>query len=330
MKAILCNNPGSDLSSVTVTEADRPEVKMGEVLVRVTSVSLNPVDWKLCIGVAPWWEGSHIVGLDAAGVVEAVGDGVPANWIGKRVAWHHNLGRPAGVFAEYATTPAHVLAEIPDGVDDASAAALPCAGLTAFQGLVRKCRISDKDVALIQGASGGTGGFAVQIAKAKGAEVIALARPPSFARVQDLGADYILDYNSSDLADQVRAIAPDGVDIFYEVVRAEDAGDIFRHIRFNGHFATTDPLPDISNVAPYAHALSIHEIALGGAYGANDLRTQRDFSTMLSEMMQMVLAGTLDPMIEASISFEEIPVYLQHLMDRKVQGKIVATLGEVT
>lgn len=318
------------MSSLQLVEAGRPLAGPGEALVRVTKVSLNPVDWKLCTGVAPWWEGAHIVGLDAAGVVQAVGEKVSPDWIGKRVAWHHNLGRQAGVFADFVTTPAHVLAEIPPGVSDEAAAALPCAGLTAYQALVRKCRIAKGDVALIQGASGGTGGFAVQIAKIEGAMVIAMARPQSFDRVKRLGADHVLDYASPELASQVREIAPDGVDVFFEVVKAQNVNENFRHIRFNGQFATTDPLPDLSGVDAYSYALSIHEIALGGAYGANDIRTQRDFPKMLSEMMVHVASGKLDPMITAEISFAEIPEYLQRLKDRKVEGKIIATVGETS
>lgn len=330
MKAILCHKPGSSLSSVIATEAVRPVPAPGEVLIRVNAVSLNPVDWKLCLGVAPWWDGPHIVGVDAAGIVEAVGGDVSAQWVGKRVAWHHNLGRSAGVFADYVTTPAHVLAQIPEGVSDAAAAALPCAGMTAYQALDRKCRISEGDICLIQGASGGAGGFAVQIAKAKGATVIALAQEHAFERVAGLGADHLLDYTHPDLASQVRAIAQDGVDVFFEVIKAQDVNENFRHIRFNGQFVTTDPLPDLSNVEAYAYGLSIHEVALGGAYAAGDLRSQTELGTMLSELMAMVASGQIDPMIETTCGFAEIPTYLRHLMDRKVDGKIVAIIGGKT
>lgn len=241
-----------------------------------------------------------------------------------------NLGRSAGVFADYVTTPAHVLAQIPEGVSDAAAAALPCAGMTAYQALDRKCRISEGDICLIQGVSGGAGGFAVQIAKAKGATVIALAQEHAFERVAGLGADHLLDYTHPDLASQVRAIAQDGVDVFFEVIKAQDVNENFRHIRFNGQFVTTDPLPDLSNVEAYAYGLSIHEVALGGAYAAGDLRSQTELGTMLSELMAMVASGQIDPMIETTCGFAEIPTYLRHLMDRKVDGKIVAIIGGKT
>lgn len=325
MRAIICTKPGSDLSSVVATQVDRPDPGPGEVLIRVKAVSLNPVDWKLCTGVAPWWSGPNIVGLDAAGVIEALGPDVTGLKPGQRVVWHHDLNRQ-GVFADYVVAPAHVLAPITHDIRDETAAALPCAGLTAWQGLIRKVRLRAGETVLVQGASGGTGGFAVQIAKAMGARVIALARPERQARVRALGADEVLDYRASDLHAQVRALAPDGVDVMYEVVKAVDANESLRHLRYNGQLATTDPLPEMSQVPAYTYAASIHEVALGGAYAAGDLRTQADFATMLTEMMELVAQGRIDPMIEARIGFEEIPEYLGRLERREIEGKIIAHL----
>jgi NADPH:quinone reductase-like Zn-dependent oxidoreductase len=323
MRAILCPNPGGPLSETRLADCPLPEPGPGEVRVRMRAVSLNPVDWKLCTGVAPWWQGPTIVGLDGAGEVEALGPDVTGLAPGDRVVWHHDLGRQ-GVFADYAIAPAHVLAPIPEGVSFAAAAALPCAGLTAYQGLVRKARLIAGETVLVQGASGGTGGFAVQIARALGARVIGLARPKDHARVRGLGAAHVLDYTAADLAEQLRALAPEGVDLMYEVVKPADATESFRHIRYNGQFVTTDPLPDLSQVPPYTYALSMHEVALGGAYGAGDRRTQADFATMLGALLQMVQAGSLDPMIEARIGFDAIPEYLGKLRARAVAGKIVA------
>ncbi|MCY4166897.1 MAG: alcohol dehydrogenase catalytic domain-containing protein [Rhodobacter sp.] len=98
MRAILCSKPQDDLSTTRLTEVDVKEPGPGEALVRVEAVSLNPVDWKLCAGVAPWWNEPHIVGLDAAGVIEAMGTEVTGWSVGERVVWHGNLGRD-GVFA---------------------------------------------------------------------------------------------------------------------------------------------------------------------------------------------------------------------------------------
>lgn len=328
MKAVLCSAPDPDLATTALAEVPVPEPAGGELLVRVHAASLNPVDWKLAAGIAPWWHEPHIVGLDAAGVVAAVADGVAGFEVGDRVVWHGNLDRQ-GVFAEYATVEAHVVSRVPDAVSFRSAAALPCAGYTAFQGLMRKARLQADDVVVVQGASGGVGGFAVQLASAVGARVIALARPEQADRITRLGADHVLDYRATDLAEHVRALTPDGAgaDIMLEVVRPDDARRSLDLLRYNGQLVCIDPLPDLSRVPPYTYAASIHEVALGGAYAANHLPTQRDFAAIGDELLGLLVAGRLDPMIEQVIGIDEIPTCLQRLRNREVDGKIVAQIS---
>lgn len=326
MRAILCTKPTDDLSTTALTDVDVPDPDAGEVRIKVNAVSLNPVDWKLCAGVAPWWSEPHIVGLDAAGVVDATGEGVNDWSPGDRVVWHGNLNRQ-GVFAEYATTPAHVLSRIPDDIEDTHAAALPCAGYTAFQGLVRKARIGAGDVAVIQGATGGAGGFGIQIAKARGAHVIALVRKEEAEWARRLGADDVLDYRDPDLPARVRAVnGGEGADIIFEVANPGDARKSLDLLRYNGQLVTIDPLPDLSETPAYTYAASIHEVALGGAYAQGHLPTQRDFAVIGDEMLQMMREGQLDPMITETMALEDIPDALKRLRARQVKGKLVAVL----
>lgn len=326
MRAIFCTEPTDDLSTTMLTDVAVPQPEAGEVRVKVNAVSLNPVDWKLCAGVAPWWDEPHVVGLDAAGVIDAIGDGVEG-WVpGERVVWHGNLNRQ-GVFAEYATTPAHVLSRLPDDIEDTHAAAIPCAGFTAFQGLVRKARIGAGDVAVIQGATGGAGGFGIQIAKARGARVIALAREEEFDWARRLGADEVLDYRVADLPARVRAVnGGEGADIMFEVANPGDARKSLDLLRYNGQLVTIDPLPDLSKTPAYTYAASIHEVALGGAYGHGHLPTQCDFAVMGDEMLAMLRNGQLDPMITETMALEDIPDALKRLRMRQVKGKLVAVL----
>ncbi|MCF1711119.1 zinc-binding dehydrogenase [Tabrizicola sp. J26] len=327
MKAILCTIPKDDLSTTSLAEVQVPVPAAGEVRVKVAAASLNPVDWKLCAGVAPWWSEPHVVGLDAAGTIDAIGEGVTGWMIGDRVVWHGNLNRQ-GVFADYATTVAHVLTRVPEAVPFEAAAAIPCAGLTAFQALVRKIRLSADQTIVIQGASGGVGGFAVQIARRIGARVIALARPEKAERVVALGADVVLDYRDPDLALKVRA-ANDGfgADAMLEVSNPRDARKSLSLLRYNGHLACIDPLADLSQTPPYTYAASIHEVALGGAYGAGDLRTQRDFAAMGEVLVGWLADGTLDPMIEHRIGLSEVPEYLARLRRREFDGKAVVRIS---
>lgn len=323
MRAIVCSKPADDLSTTTLTDVPAPRPEAGEVRVKLHAASLNPVDWKLCAGIAPWWNEPHVVGLDGAGEIDALGDGVSGWNVGDRVVWHGDLNRQ-GVFAEFATTRAHVLSRIPDNVDFRAAATLPCAGLTAYQALVRKIGIQAGQTIVIQGASGGVGGFAIQIARNLGARVIALARPEKFARARELGAEIVLDYHSESLADQVRSNNDgEGADAMLEVVHPDDARKSLDLLRYNGHLATIDPLPDLSKTPAYTYGASFHEVALGGAYGAGDLRTQRDFSAMGDQLLQWLSDGLLDPMIETEISLENVPETLARLRRREFDGKAV-------
>lgn len=327
MRAILCTKPKDDLSTTGLAEVAVPEPGPGEVRVRVMAASLNPVDWKLCSGVASWWTEPHVVGLDASGVIDKLGEGVTGWKPGDRVVWHGNLRRQ-GVFAEYATSVAHVLTRVPESVSWEAAAALPCAGLTAYQAVVRKIRLHAGQTIVVQGATGGVGGFAVQIAHRIGAKVIALARPEKADRARALGADVVLDYRASDLAAQVRAANGGlGADAMLEVANPRDARKSLALLEYNCHLACIDPLPDLSQTPAYTYAASIHEVALGGAYGAGDLRTQRDFAVMGDALVGMVAANTLDPMIETQITLEQVPEYLARLRNRAFDGKAVVRIG---
>lgn len=327
MRAILCTQPKDDLSTTGLADVPVPDPGPGEVRIKVMAASLNPVDWKLCSGVAPWWTEPHVVGLDASGVVDKLGEGVTGWAVGDRVVWHGNLRRQ-GVFAEYATTVAHVLTRLPETVSWEAAAALPCAGLTAYQAVVRKIRLQPGQTIVVQGATGGVGGFAVQIAHWIGAKVIALARPEKANRARALGADVVLDYRAPDLAAQVRAANGGlGADAMLEVANPRDARKSLSLLEYNGHLACIDPLPDLSQTPAYTYAASIHEVALGGAYGAGDLRTQRDFAVMGEALVGMVADGTLNPMIEALITLDQVPDYLARLRNRAFDGKAIIRIG---
>ena len=124
MQTITVTALTTDLSAVRLVDAERRLPGPGEVGVRVEAAALNPVDWKLASGVFPGLELPHILGLDAAGIVEAVGEGVTTIGLGERVVWHGDLRRP-GVFAKHSIAPAHVVARVPSDVDPLAAAAVP-------------------------------------------------------------------------------------------------------------------------------------------------------------------------------------------------------------
>lgn len=330
MWAVVCDVPDEKMNGVTLRQIPRPQPAKGQVRVRVEAASLNPVDWKLATGFAPWWHGTgaHVVGLDGAGVIDSVGPDVTEWSVGDRVSWHSDLNRQ-GVLAEFSLVDSHVLSRLPDDIAATSAAALPCAGLTAYQALVRKARVEAGQTVLVQGASGAVGGFAIQIAKAKGATVIALARKDQEPRVRSLGADHVLDRHATDLKEQVRALTGGyGADIMLEVANPGDARQSLDLIRYNGHLLCIDPMPVLSQVPPYTYAASIHEVALGGAYAAGHLPTQRDFAVMGDAMLALLQQKKLDPMIEQIIPLESAVDALKTMRERSAAGKIVVRIGD--
>jgi NADPH:quinone reductase-like Zn-dependent oxidoreductase len=187
-----------------LTEVPRPDPAPTEVLVRVTAAGVNPVDWKTRARGAFLGQPPFTVGWDVAGVVEAVGLGVARFEAGDRVFGMPRFPREAAAYAEYVTSPSCQLARIPDRLADVESAALPLAGLTAWQALVETAEVRPGDRVLILAAAGGVGHLAVQIAKALGAYVIGTARSEKHAFLTELGADETIDYTSEAVGTRVR------------------------------------------------------------------------------------------------------------------------------
>jgi NADPH:quinone reductase-like Zn-dependent oxidoreductase len=323
MKALVLDKPGSP-KTLRPAEVPRPEPAEGEVRVRVRAVGLNPVDYKLAASGFPGWSYPFILGLDVAGTVEAVGPDV-AEWEeGDRIYYHGNSLKPGG-YAQYAIAPSHVLSWIPEGLSFAQAAALPCAGFTAYQALHRKLHIQGSRSILIHGGAGGVGGFAVQLARAAGLKVIATCSSHNFKFVQRLGADELIDYRSEDVAKRVSELTEGrGVDYVLDTVGPESATESLEMMAYNGQIACVAGLPDITRIRPFEKALSVHEVAIGGAYRSGDLTAQEDLAKIGRDLGSLVGKGMISPMLEQTIILEEIPEALVRLSMRHVRGKIVA------
>jgi len=202
-------------------EVERPRPSAGQVLVRVAGTSFNPLDAALRAGflqqVYPVTL-PHTPGLDVAGTVEALGDGVAGRASGDRVIGFLPI-TAAGAAAEFVVAPAHVLTGAPHRLPLADAAAVPTAALTAWQALFEHAGVRAGQRVLVNGAGGGVGGYAVQLAKRAGAIVVATASPRSRDSVRAFGADQIVDYTATRLAD-----APiDPVDALLNLVMASES-----------------------------------------------------------------------------------------------------------
>lgn len=185
-------------------EIEKPIVKDDHVLIRVVANSANPADWHLLRGkpfFARFTSGlfrpkEKIPGADFAGIVVETGKKVTCFNAGDKVFGETLLG---GAFAEYVSVPESVCAKAPDNVDLVQMASIPVAGLTAFQAIVKHGKIKSGETVLINGASGGVGHFAVQIAKAYGAHVTAVCSARNIDFVRLLGADQVIAYDREDI-----------------------------------------------------------------------------------------------------------------------------------
>ena len=203
-------------------EVPIPEPAPTEVLVRVAVAGINPVDWK--VREESWLpelmgEPPFILGWDVAGTVEAVGYGVTRFAAGDEVFGMPWFPRLARAYAEYVTAPSRHLARSPEALGPEAAGGLPLAGLTAWQALVDTAGVREGHRVLVHAAAGGVGHLAVQIAKARGAEVIGTARAEKHDFLRDLGIDEAIDYT----AHPFEEAAPE-VDVVLDLVGTDDYG----------------------------------------------------------------------------------------------------------
>ena len=224
MKAAYIEQTGGS-DNIRYGDLPDPTPMSGEVLVRVEAVSVNPIDTYVRGGMVPAeLPMPFVVGSDLAGTVEEVGVGVTQWKIGDRV-WGANQGGHGrqGTSAELACVSEEWLHAIPEGVSGEDAASIALVGITAHIGVVLRAKVRASETVFVNGGSGGVGSMVVQMCKALGARVIATAG--SDARVnkaKELGADDVINYKAEDVAAQVMALAPDGVNVIWETRRDAD------------------------------------------------------------------------------------------------------------
>ncbi len=230
--------PGQELEIVQV---NRPSALPGEVLVRVCAAGVNPVDWKTRAGggiAGLLGDGPLVPGWDVSGVVEEVGPGVTRFEVGDEVYGMPRFPGRANAYAEYVSAPPRHLARKPASIDHVRAAAVPLAGLTAWQALVDTAKIAAGRRVLILAAGGGVGHLAVQIAKARGAHVIGTASAGKHDLLRDLGADELVDYTVTDVGEVVRDI-----DVVLDLLGGDHTTRVVPTLRPGGLLITTPDPP---------------------------------------------------------------------------------------
>lgn len=220
MNAVTFTKGGPE--NLVVEAIERPEPRPTEVLVRVDAVGVNPIDWKTRSGDGMYENfdtaSPMVLGWDIAGIVEEAGSGVTRFQKGDRVFGMPRFPQPAGAYAEFVTAPSRQLARIPEGVSDLATAAVPLSGLTAYQAMVDTLKVGNGDRVLIHGAGGNVGQMAVQIAKARRAEVWATEVTDRQDTLKGLAVDHAIDSQSDDFAE----VAAD-MDAVLDLVGSDDS-----------------------------------------------------------------------------------------------------------
>ena len=223
---------------LTLIDRDVPGLEAKQVLIRVESSSVNPLDWKLLSGAMRWlipMKLPNIPGFDVAGEIVAVGSDVEKFSVGDAVfaRLDSNTG---GASAEYAVAGETAVAIRPDTITANEAAAIPLAGLTALQALRDKGGLQAGQHVLIVGGSGGVGHYAIQIAKAMGAQVTTVCSTRNLAFVQELGADEVIDYTQ-----QTGFGAPGSYDVIFDCVGASPYSAFASSLKRTGAYVTINP-----------------------------------------------------------------------------------------
>lgn len=226
-----------------LTDVPRPEVAAGQVLVRVAASGVNPLDIKISAGAADHAQTKlpAILGLDLAGVVEQVGPGVRGFEVGDEVyGLTGGVGGLAGALAEYAAVDADLLARKPATLTMIEAAALPLVFITAWEGLVDRAGVREGQRVLVHGGVGGIGHVAIQLARARGAQVFATGRAEQMPVIESLGATPI-DFRTTSVADYVAAHTDnDGFDIVYDTIGGPVLDASFTAVRrYTGHVVSS-------------------------------------------------------------------------------------------
>lgn len=225
----------------------------GEVLIKVAGAGLNPVDSKIRQGaLAGIFDVDFpiIPGWDVSGTVGSVGDGVAADWIGRKVyAYGRREQVEMGTCAQYCVLPESVLAEPPVSMGLVEASTVPLVALTAYQSLHAEGGLKASDTVLVLAGAGAVGRYAIQMAKAAGASVVATARSDDHRALQALGAQQCIDYRDIDWAVKAAALTPNGYSIILDAVGGETLEACYDLVAQNGVIIGLNDPPDEARLA---------------------------------------------------------------------------------
>ena len=327
MKAMVINQYG-DAEQFDLTDIQKPSAKAGHVLVNIKASSVNTVDTMIRsmgadLPFSP--KTPAILGMDFAGVVEEVGDGVGQFKVGDEVyGCAGGLGDLQGSLAEYMVADAQLVAHKPKSLSMREAAALPLVGITAYEGLIR-AGVGKEQKVLVHGGAGGVGHVAIQLAKYFGAEVYSTAGNDEHIQViQSLGAKGISYVNESVSSYVEKYTDGNGFDVVFDSVGGENLRNSFEAAALNGQIATTVSLVEMDLSTAHMKGLSLHVVFMLIPM-IHDIKRGKH-QEILTTLTQIVDGGHLSPILdEHEFKLEEVGKAHAQLESGKVTGKVVIT-----
>ena len=325
MRAMIVKNfGGSDVFEMA--EIAKPVVTAGHVLVRVAASSVNPVDYKIrelgdALPFAPSLPA--VLGMDFAGTVEAVGEGVDAYHVGDEVyGCAGGLADLPGSLAEYIAADIRLIAHKPKSLSMYEAAALPLVAITAYEGLMR-AKVGRGKTVLVHGGSGGVGHIALQLAKYFGAEVYATGGgEQQLMLIEQLGATPI-NYKTESVADYVRRCTTNkGFDIIYDSVGEKNLLNSMQAAALNGEIATTVSMCELDLTLAHIKGLSLHVVFMLIPM-IHDIGREVH-GKILAEVAKIAESGQLKPiLVDQQFSLNDIAQAHAYAESGKGMGKIV-------
>ena len=316
MKAFIYERYGPP-EALRMAEVDQPALTADQVLVKVLAASVNAADWHMLRGRPLFSRATlgllrpkhQVLGVDVAGRVEAVGRDVTGFQPGDEV-YANLLEHGSGGFAEYVSVPVEVMALKPASLSFEEAAAVPMAAVTALQGLGHHGPLQPGQQVLVNGATGGVGSFAVQLAKAAGAEVTAVTSTGNLELVRSLGADQVIDYAKEDFTRAGRRY-----DLILDTVGNRSVRDLRRALAAGGTAAVT--------------GFTSVRLLLGASLrGGKEIATVQAHVTAkdLERLSKLIEAGKVRPRIDRRYRFADLPAAINYLEQGHAKAKVVVEM----
>jgi NADPH:quinone reductase-like Zn-dependent oxidoreductase len=326
VKAIVRDTYGSP-DVLELTDIDKPEPGDDEVLLRVHAASVNPADWHILRG-APYIARiefglrkpkDRVLGCDVAGHIEAVGKNVTMLQPGEEVfgsPFMHGLG----AFAEWVCISEDLLAPKPAALSFEQVAAVPLAALTALQGLRDQGRIEPGHKVLIIGASGGVGTFAVQIAKAFGANVTGVCSTRNVEMVRALGAEHVIDYTQEDFTQSGQKY-----DLIFQLAGTLSPSECRSALTSNGNLVLSSGESEGRWIGPVDRVIKGFVLSpfVSQKMASFTVKPNREDLQLLKQFIE---DGTLTPVIDRTYPLAQVPEAMRYLEEGHARGKVVITL----